>query len=98
MDYDDGNVFARIIRKEIPADIVHEDDHCLAFRDINAQAPVHVLIIPKDPLARLADEAICIGPAEPSRSYLHTPAIIAAMPAAANAPAAPTSRATCGLV
>jgi histidine triad (HIT) family protein len=40
-------LFKRIIDKEIPADIVHEDDHCVAFRDINPQAPTHVLIIPK---------------------------------------------------
>lgn len=41
-------IFAKIIRKEIPADIVFENDKVLAFRDINPQAPVHVLIIPKD--------------------------------------------------
>jgi len=41
-------IFAKIIRKEIPADIVFENENVLAFRDINPQAPVHVLIIPKD--------------------------------------------------
>ena len=40
-------LFSKIIRREIPADIVFEDDHVLAFRDINPQAPVHVLFIPK---------------------------------------------------
>jgi len=40
-------IFKKIIDKQIPADIVHEDEHCLAFRDIQPQAPVHVLIIPK---------------------------------------------------
>ena len=40
-------IFSKIIRKEIPADIVYESDSVLAFRDINPQAPVHVLIIPK---------------------------------------------------
>ena len=40
-------IFTKIINKEIPADIVYEDDKCLAFKDINAQAPVHVLLIPK---------------------------------------------------
>ncbi|MGD1936373.1 MAG: histidine triad nucleotide-binding protein [Cyanophyceae cyanobacterium] len=40
-------IFGKIIRKEIPADIVYEDDQCLAFRDINPQAPVHLLVIPK---------------------------------------------------
>ena len=45
--YDDQNIFARIIRGEIPNDTVLETDHTLAFRDINPQAPHHVLIIPK---------------------------------------------------
>ena len=40
-------IFAKIIRKEIPADIVFENEHILAFKDINPQAPVHILIIPK---------------------------------------------------
>ena len=48
-------IFDRIIRREIPADIVHEDEQCLAFRDVNPQAPVHILIIPKKPMARLSD-------------------------------------------
>lgn len=40
-------IFAKIIRGELEADIVHEDEHCIAFRDINPQAPTHVLIIPR---------------------------------------------------
>jgi len=48
-------IFAKIISKEIPADIVYEDELCLAFHDITPQAPLHVLIIPKKPIARLAD-------------------------------------------
>ena len=40
-------IFTKIIRREVPADIVHEDDQCLAFRDIEPQAPTHILIIPK---------------------------------------------------
>ncbi len=48
-------IFSKIIRREIPADIVYEDDTCLAFRDINPQAPIHILIIPKEPLASVAD-------------------------------------------
>jgi histidine triad (HIT) family protein len=48
-------IFSKIIRKEIPADIVYEDDLALAFRDINAQAPVHILVIPKKPIAKLSD-------------------------------------------
>lgn len=45
--YDSSNIFARIIRKELPADMVYEDDAVLAFRDISPAAPVHVLVIPK---------------------------------------------------
>ena len=47
--YDDQNIFAKILRGEIPCDKVHETEHSLAFRDINPQAPVHVLVIPKGP-------------------------------------------------
>ena len=50
-----ATIFSRIIAREIPADIVYEDELCLAFRDINPQAPVHVLIVPKKEIARLAD-------------------------------------------
>ena len=45
--YDDSNIFARILRGEIPAKRVHEDEHSLAFHDINPAAPVHILVIPK---------------------------------------------------
>lgn len=48
-------IFTKVINKEIPADIVYEDDMSLAFRDINPQAPVHILIIPKKPLAMIND-------------------------------------------
>lgn len=48
-------IFSKIIKREIPADIVYEDDLCLAFRDINPQAPIHVLVIPKQEIARLSD-------------------------------------------
>ncbi|MBX9904135.1 MAG: histidine triad nucleotide-binding protein [Burkholderiales bacterium] len=50
-----ATLFSRIITREIPADIVYEDTHCLAFRDINPQAPIHVLVIPKQEIPRLAD-------------------------------------------
>ncbi len=46
-DYDDQNIFAKILRGEIPNRTVFENDHALAFEDISPQAPVHVLIIPK---------------------------------------------------
>ena len=49
-------IFGKIIRREIPADIVYEDDDVLAFRDLNPQAPVHVLFVPKRAIATL-DEA-----------------------------------------
>lgn len=47
-------IFQRIIDKEIPANIIYEDDRCLAFRDVAPQAPTHVLLIPKKPIASLA--------------------------------------------
>ncbi len=48
-------IFGKIVRREIPADIVYEDDQVLAFRDVSPQAPVHVLVIPKKPLVNLLD-------------------------------------------
>ena len=48
-------IFSKIINREIPADIVYEDDDVLAFRDINPQAPVHVLVIPKVEIATVND-------------------------------------------
>jgi histidine triad (HIT) family protein len=48
-------IFTRIINREIPADIVYEDDLCLAFRDVNPQAPAHILLIPLKPVASLND-------------------------------------------
>ena len=48
-------LFTKIIRREIPAEIVYEDDLTLAFKDINPQAPVHLLVIPKKPIPKLAD-------------------------------------------
>lgn len=47
-------LFEKIIAREIPADIVFEDDLCLCFRDISPQAPVHLLLIPKKPITRIA--------------------------------------------
>ncbi len=48
-------IFGKIIRREIPADIVYEDDLALAFKDINPQAPTHILVIPKKPIPRLSE-------------------------------------------
>lgn len=56
-------IFQKIIDGEIPAKLAHEDEHCIAIHDINPQAPVHVLVIPKKPIARIgeasaADQAV----------------------------------------
>ena len=48
-------LFSKIIEREIPADIVFEDEQCLAIRDINPQAPVHILVIPKKPIEKVAN-------------------------------------------
>jgi histidine triad (HIT) family protein len=53
--YDSSNVFARILRREIPTQFLHEDEQCVAFRDIAPQAPLHLLVIPKRALRSLAD-------------------------------------------
>jgi diadenosine tetraphosphate (Ap4A) HIT family hydrolase len=55
MAYDNNNIFAKILRGEIPNDTVYEDDHVLAFNDISPQAKVHVLIIPKGEYISIAD-------------------------------------------
>ncbi|PPR26180.1 MAG: Purine nucleoside phosphoramidase [Alphaproteobacteria bacterium MarineAlpha10_Bin1] len=55
MSYQSDNIFAKILRGEIPNDTVYEDDEVLAFRDINPQAPVHVLVIPKGAYVSLDD-------------------------------------------
>ena len=55
--YDDTNIFARILRGEIPCRKVFENDHALAFHDINPQAPTHVLVIPKGRYVSAADFA-----------------------------------------
>jgi histidine triad (HIT) family protein len=52
-----STIFSKIIAREIPARIVHEDDLCLAFHDVNPQAPVHILIIPKKEIPRVASSA-----------------------------------------
>ena len=59
----DSCLFCRIVSKEIPAKLVAETDECVAFRDINPQAPVHVLVIPRRHIASLdaADDAAAVG-------------------------------------
>ena len=53
--YDDNNIFAKILREEIPCDKVYEDDYVLAFNDISPQAPVHILVIPKGKYLSIVD-------------------------------------------
>ncbi len=48
-------LFQKIAAREIPADIIYEDDICLCFRDINPQAPIHLLIVPKQPIVRISE-------------------------------------------
>jgi histidine triad (HIT) family protein len=55
MAYDRNNVFARIIRGELPCNKVYEDEHVLAFRDINPLAPTHILVIPKGEYVSMED-------------------------------------------
>ena len=55
MTYDQNNIFAKILRGEIPCDKVYESDHALAFKDINPQAKVHVLVIPKGAYVNMDD-------------------------------------------
>ena len=62
--YDDTNIFARILRGEIPSKKVYEDEWALAFHDINPQAPVHVLVIPKSPYCSFADFSATASEAE----------------------------------
>lgn len=63
MAYDDGNIFAKILRGEIPCKKVYEDDYALAFHDIRPLAPVHVLVIPKGPYVSLDDMSTSAPPA-----------------------------------
>jgi histidine triad (HIT) family protein len=55
MAYDPDNIFAKILRGEIPCDKVYQDSHALAFRDINPQTPTHILVIPKGAYVSLDD-------------------------------------------
>ena len=64
MAYDPNNIFARILRGEIPCKKVYEDEYALAFHDIHPQAPVHVLVIPKGAYVSMDDFAAKAGGAE----------------------------------
>lgn len=54
-------IFQKIIDKEIPADIIHEDEKVIAFNDVNPQAPVHFLVIPKKPISMIEKAEDCDG-------------------------------------
>jgi diadenosine tetraphosphate (Ap4A) HIT family hydrolase len=64
LPYDDSNIFAKILRGEIPCTKVYEDDHALAFNDINPQAPSHILVIPRGPYVSWDDFSARAGDTE----------------------------------
>lgn len=68
-------LFEKIRDKEIPAKIVHEDEHCIAFRDISPQAPVHILVVPRQPIPRVGEA--CVSDKEVLGHLLLTAAEIA---------------------
>ena len=80
--YDEANVFARILRGEIPARTVLETPHALAFHDIGAQAPFHVLVIPRGPYADLA-HFLAKAPAAEQAGFWDAVARVCAMEEAA---------------
>ena len=51
----EGTIFRKIIRKEIPAKVLHEDEHCIAFHDVNCQAPPHFFVIPRVSIPMIQD-------------------------------------------
>ena len=53
----DKTLFTKIIEGEIPGDFVHQDDHCVVLRDVNPQAPIHLLVIPRKPIPRIGEAA-----------------------------------------
>ena len=69
MTYDDDNIFAKILRGEIPCNKVFEDDHVLAFNDINPQRPVHILVLPKGRYVSLDDFTAQASDAEVSALF-----------------------------
>lgn len=76
MAYDRNNVFARILRGEIPCDKVYEDDYALAFNDIAPQAPVHVLVIPKGEFVSFDDFSAEASPEQLTGFYRAAHAVV----------------------
>lgn len=68
-DYDDENIFARILRGEIPNDTVYEDEYVLAFNDIFPKSPVHILVIPKNKYTSIDDFGTNASEAESKAFY-----------------------------
>ena len=66
---EEKSIFEKIIDREIPADIVFEDDRCICFRDIAPQAPVHLLVVPKKRVVRVGLALSLIHISEPTRPY-----------------------------
>lgn len=75
--YDSNNIFARILRGEIPCKTVFENEHALAFHDVNPQAPVHVLVIPKGAYVSIADFSQKASAAEKAEFFGAVAAVIA---------------------
>lgn len=82
--YDQQNIFARILRGEIPCKKVFENEHALAFHDINPQAPTHVLVIPKGAYRNFAEFAAAASDAEIA-GYVRAVGLVAAQLDQANA-------------
>lgn len=76
LPYDDQNIFAKILRGEIPCSKVYEDEHALAFNDINPQAPTHVLVIPKGAYVSW-DDFSARGSAEEIAGFVRAVGIVA---------------------
>ena len=69
MAYDKNNIFAKILRGEIPCKVIDEDEYTLSFADINPQAPVHILVIPKGAYTDWSDFAVQASNAETSAFF-----------------------------
>jgi histidine triad (HIT) family protein len=76
MAYDENNIFAKILRGEIPCTKLYEDDFALAFRDIRPAAPIHVLVIPKGKYISIADFGAQASPAEIT-GFFHAVSLVA---------------------
>jgi diadenosine tetraphosphate (Ap4A) HIT family hydrolase len=77
MTYDPNNIFARILRGEIPNNTVYEDAHVLAFNDIHPQAPTHILVIPKGAYVSMSDFAVTASVVEQAAFFAAIGKIVA---------------------